>query len=113
MTRVNNDSQTDNSSFSELRPHPNVVQMLGVSSDGPYPVMILEFCDGGSLDDKVFNMNEPITSQQQLEIVIGIAKGLYHLHKNQIVHRDLAARNILVSSDSLIDTKICTNATYS
>jgi serine/threonine protein kinase len=74
--------------------------MLGVSSDGPYPVMILEFCDGGSLDEKLFDVSDPITPQQQLEIVLGIAKGLYHLHKNQIVHRDLAARNILMSHNT-------------
>eukprot|EP00029_Vermamoeba_vermiformis_P009922 TRINITY_DN510_c0_g3_i1.p1 TRINITY_DN510_c0_g3~~TRINITY_DN510_c0_g3_i1.p1 ORF type:complete len:1064 (+),score=137.54 TRINITY_DN510_c0_g3_i1:207-3398(+) len=84
----------------ELRPHPNVVQMLGVSSDGPYPVMILEFCDGGSLDDKLFNLSHTITAQQQIDIVLGIAKGLYHLHKNNIVHRDLAVRNILMNNNA-------------
>jgi len=32
---------------SELPPHPNVVQLLGASLDGPQPVIILEFCAGG------------------------------------------------------------------
>jgi hypothetical protein len=31
----------------ELPPHPNVVQMFGVSLDGPQPVIILEYCAGG------------------------------------------------------------------
>jgi hypothetical protein len=31
----------------ELPPHPNVVQMFGVSLDGPQPVIVLEYCDGG------------------------------------------------------------------
>jgi serine/threonine protein kinase len=83
--------------FSDLRPHPNVVQMLGVSSDGPYPVMILEFCDGGSLDQKLFDPSQPFTLSEQFKTVSGIAKGLYHLHQNQIVHRDMAARNILLN----------------
>ena len=81
----------------ELRPHPNVVQMLGVSSDGPYPVMILEYCDGGSLDSKLFDMSKVWTVADQLRTVTGIAKGLYHLHKNQIIHRDISARNILMN----------------
>lgn len=32
----------------------------------------------------------------KIHYLSGIAKGMYHLHKNKIVHRDLAARNILV-----------------
>jgi hypothetical protein len=31
----------------ELPPHPNVVQMFGVSLDGPQPVLVLEYCAGG------------------------------------------------------------------
>jgi serine/threonine protein kinase len=31
----------------ELPPHPNVVQMFGVSLDGPQPVIVLEYCAGG------------------------------------------------------------------
>jgi serine/threonine protein kinase len=27
--------------------HPNVVQVFGVSLDGPQPVIILEYCAGG------------------------------------------------------------------
>jgi len=71
--------------------------MLGVSSDGPYPVMIIEFCDGGSLDTKLFQAPHDFSTADQLAMVSGIAKGLYHLHKNQIVHRDMAARNILLN----------------
>jgi serine/threonine protein kinase len=35
-----------------MRPHPNIVQILGVSVDGPHLVMIIEYCDGG----KKFNL---------------------------------------------------------
>jgi serine/threonine protein kinase len=35
--------------------------------------------------------------EQKIELVRGIAAGLYHLHKHNIIHRDLAARNILLS----------------
>jgi serine/threonine protein kinase len=31
----------------ELPPHPNVVQMFGVSLDGPQPVIVMEYCSGG------------------------------------------------------------------
>jgi hypothetical protein len=32
----------------ELPPHPNVVQMFGISLDGPQPIIILEYCGGGA-----------------------------------------------------------------
>lgn len=79
-----------------MPPHPNVVQVFGISRDGPHPVLILEFCDGGSLDTILYDMNHALSAFQTLDIIHGIAKGMLHLHKNNIIHRDLAARNILV-----------------
>jgi len=75
-----------------LPPHPNVVHMFGVSVDGPQPVIILEFCVGGSLDKLLFDSNEKISDEHKMRLVRGIAAGMYHLHKHNIVHRDLAAR---------------------
>jgi serine/threonine protein kinase len=81
-----------------MPPHPNVVQVFGISRDGPHPVLILEFCDGGSLDKMLYDDNYSLSTEQTLEIVTGIARGMYHLHRNSIIHRDLAARNILLAS---------------
>lgn len=81
-----------------LRPHPNVVQTLGVSVDGQFPALVLEYCAGGSLDKALYNPAKQMTYLDKLRIVTGIAKGMLHLHNNNIVHRDLAARNILLSA---------------
>jgi hypothetical protein len=32
----------------ELPPHPNVVQVFGVCMDGPQPVLVMEYCAGGT-----------------------------------------------------------------
>ena len=79
-----------------MRPHPNVVRLLGLSSDGPSPAMILEFCSGGSLDSWVYS-TRVMDDTMKYQIIHGIALGMLHLHKNSVVHRDLAVRNILVS----------------
>jgi serine/threonine protein kinase len=75
--------------------------------------MIMEYCDGGTVQigyiRKVITWLNPtgsldhlvkneISMQTKIKYLSGIAKGIYHLHKNNIIHRDLAARNILVSA---------------
>jgi tyrosine-protein kinase Yes len=81
----------------ELPPHPNVVQMFGISVDGPEAVIILEYCDGGSLDKVLFDSQQQIAPEKKIDLAFGIASGMLHLHRYNIVHRDLAARNILLT----------------
>ncbi len=85
-----------------IAPHPNLVQTFGISLDGAYPCIVLEFCGGGSLDKLVTNTESTVTDAKRKEFALKIAYGLIHLHNNNIVHRDLAARNILVSSFDLL-----------
>jgi hypothetical protein len=80
----------------KIPPHPNIVQLLGISSNGPQQLVILEYCNGGSLDKLLFDSDSTISPKQQIFLASGIATGLVHLHGNNIVHRDLAARNILL-----------------
>jgi serine/threonine protein kinase len=82
----------------ELPAHPNVVQLFGVSLDGPQPIIVLEYCAGGSLDKLLFQTNATLSDEHKMRLVRGIAAGMLHLHKHNIVHRDLAARNILLTS---------------
>jgi predicted Ser/Thr protein kinase len=88
-----------------LPPHPNVVRMYGVSIDGTQPVIVMEYCAGGSLDKMLFDTEEHISDEQKIRWVHEIALGMCHLHKHNIVHRDLAARNILLSLPNLANAQ--------
>ena len=79
-----------------MRPHPHVIQILGISTNGPHPAMILEYSSGGSLDKLVYS-EQTMDPSTIVRIVHGIALGMHHLHRNNIIHRDLACRNILLS----------------
>ncbi len=83
----------------ELRPHPNIVQILGytVHPETSNIILILEYCDGGSLDALLFDKHTSPPMSQKIEWIKAICNGVLHLHSNNIVHRDLAARNILLS----------------
>jgi len=89
---------TEINTMVNLPPHPNVVQIFGVSLNGPETVLVLEYCAGGSLDKILFVSSESLSEETMMSIIRGIAAGMYHLHKHNIVHRDLAARNILLTS---------------
>jgi predicted Ser/Thr protein kinase len=88
-----------------LPPHPNVVQMYGVSIDGTQPIIVMEYCAGGSLDKVLYDTEEHISDEQKIRWVHEIALGMCHLHKHNIVHRDLAARNILLSHPNLANAQ--------
>ena len=77
--------------------HENVVRLIGVVTSGDPLLVVLEYCEGGSLERF---LNECIiTPDRQLKFSIDCAKGMTYLTSLNFVHRDLAARNVLVSSD--------------
>jgi serine/threonine protein kinase len=82
-----------------IRPHPNVLQVLGVCIDGPNPAIVMEYCPRGSLDRLLLDTSQTISDELRHQLILGIAKGMLHLHLSNVVHRDLAARNILLSAD--------------
>ena len=55
-----------------------------------------EFCAKGSLF-AYLHSDQKITVDMQYKILLGIARGMLHLHSENIIHRDLAARNILLT----------------
>ncbi|KAL6052703.1 protein kinase [Balamuthia mandrillaris] len=78
-----------------LRPHANVVQFLGVCLRQPNLCLVSEYIPDGDLLHLLRNNN--LFLRTKLELALGIAAGMTHLHKENIVHCDLSARNCLVT----------------
>ncbi|PRP84431.1 putative leucine-rich repeat receptor-like protein kinase [Planoprotostelium fungivorum] len=78
-----------------LRPHPNLVMFIGMTIPPQPLTMITEFCDGGSLYDYI--RKNKVDFDLKMKWINGIALGMLHLHKENVVHRDLAVRNILLT----------------
>eukprot|EP01114_Cavostelium_apophysatum_P015196 TRINITY_DN4096_c0_g1_i1.p1 TRINITY_DN4096_c0_g1~~TRINITY_DN4096_c0_g1_i1.p1 ORF type:complete len:789 (+),score=95.98 TRINITY_DN4096_c0_g1_i1:134-2500(+) len=79
----------------KLRPHENVVQLLGVCSD---PLcIVLKYYENGSLHRYLRN-TASVAWNIKVGVMKGIAAGMAHLHAEKVIHRDLAARNILLGA---------------
>ncbi|KAL5961434.1 Mitogen-activated protein kinase kinase kinase 12 [Taenia solium] len=78
--------------------HPNVVQFLGVSIDGPWYSILMEYCPNGTFFELLHN-NPPVSIDNIIDWTQQIAQGMNYLHSHKVVHRDLKSPNILISED--------------
>lgn len=86
------------SSMQRLR-HQNLVQLYGVIFDTK-TLMVMEFCDGGSLLNRLRDRSkEKLLVTTLLKYSQQIASGMAYLESRRFVHRDLAARNILLAKN--------------
>ena len=60
--------------------------------------------ENGTLFSKLQDKKKPLTWKQRANIAVGIARGLYHLHSNNVVHGDIKGQNILL--DKHLEAKI-------
>lgn len=74
-------------------PHPNIVDLYDVCEDQTGVHLVLEFCSGGELFDRI--VQEKYSEVEAAGVVKQIAKGLAALHQADIVHRDLKPENCL------------------
>jgi serine/threonine protein kinase len=77
--------------------HPHVVQLIGVMTAGDPIMVVLEYCEFGSLSS--YLQKTSATETQKLILAGDCAEGLQYLHKKGCIHRDIAARNVLLNSE--------------
>jgi WD40 repeat protein len=79
--------------------HPNVVQIheVGDHADGPY--LVLEYLDGGGLDEKLAGTPQP--AREAARLVETLARAVHHAHEQGIVHRDLKPGNVLLTREGV------------
>ena len=81
-----------------LKDCPNVVEYLNVAIEAkPYPYIVLEFAEGGSLEDWILCPESDRPPLNPLELMRGIVRGMADAHRNDIRHRDLKPANILLT----------------
>jgi serine/threonine protein kinase len=82
--------------------HPNIVRCFGAGhfTEGK-SFLVLEFCQRGSLDRILQNVDLELPWTRRLELALGAAEGINYLHhkKTTVLHRDIKSLNILVTEN--------------
>jgi tRNA A-37 threonylcarbamoyl transferase component Bud32 len=77
--------------------HPNIVQVYEVGEHGGLPYFSLEFCVGGSLENKLGGT--PLPPREAAALVEVLARAMQAAHDKGIIHRDLKPANVLLAED--------------
>lgn len=89
--------QTEAESVARLK-HPYFVQIYEVGSDDGLPFLALEYCPGGSLEDRI--VDTPLSPRDSAEIVAKLAEAMDHAHRAGVIHRDLKPGNVLFDENN-------------
>jgi WD40 repeat protein len=79
--------------------HPNIVQLYEVGEHDGAPYCSLEYCGGGSLEQKL--NGTPWEPRPAADLIETLARAVQAAHTAGVVHRDLKPANVLLTADGL------------
>jgi serine/threonine protein kinase len=101
LAKVDGSFANEIASLTKLR-HPNIVAIHEWGTEDGKMCIVLEFVTGGSLDDVIHQLKDPLPERMMRDYVRQILLALEYCHLHGIVHRDVKAKNILVTQEGIL-----------
>jgi serine/threonine-protein kinase len=79
--------------------HPNIVQVFEVGEKSGQIFLALEYCDGGTLEERMAQSR--LSVREAAQLVRTLASAIEAAHQAGIVHRDLKPANTLFTADGV------------
>ncbi len=79
--------------------HPNIIKYYETYSDPQYFHIIMEYCTGGELFERIL-LKKRFNENLVCNLIFKLASAIHHCHSLGIVHRDLKPENILFENKS-------------
>ncbi len=77
--------------------HPNIVKYYETYMDSEYMYLVMEYCPGGELFDKIASKEDQVFNESEAcTIMLKMFRAVNHCHANGIVHRDIKPENIMI-----------------
>ncbi|KAK4745903.1 hypothetical protein SAY87_012215 [Trapa incisa] len=80
--------------------HQNIVSLEGYYWEPSVQLLIYEYVPGGSLHRHIHDASADncLTWRQRFNIILGMARGLAHLHRMNVIHYNLKSTNIILDA---------------
>ena len=78
--------------------HPNIITIYDVGREKEMTYIVMQLIEGKSLQ-KVISSGEKISTQEVIQLMDQLCKGLDYAHDNGIIHRDIKPANILLDKE--------------
>ena len=109
-TNQTNEADVINEVYSLMKmDHPNIVKIFEFYNAEKEYYLIMEYCEGGELFDKISKKGFKLTEIQCAYIMYQIVSAIHYCHNIKLIHRDLKPENILIKKDEegFYRVKIC------
>ena len=80
--------------------HPNIASLRTAVRSGSQMLMIMEYVEGSSLEQKM--QSQKLEIRQAVHFMIQVLSALSYAHQHGVVHRDIKPSNILVRADDSV-----------
>src|SRR5262249_31635046 len=88
--------RTEAEALARLR-HPGIVAIHEVGELSGLPFLVMEWCEGGSLDRKLGG--RPLPGKEAASLARSVSQAVQGAHEAKVIHRDLKPANVLLAAD--------------